>query len=78
MFVSFIFFPRTQFCRAFRCVPLLLTQNLSEVDGNLNMCSKLIICLKTLLSREEFMPMMKSSAELVLMLCLPYFLSPRL
>lgn len=30
------------------------------------MCSKLIICFKTLLSRDEFMPMMKCFAELVL------------
>lgn len=52
-----------------------LRHSLAEVNKNLNTCSKLIIGFKTLLSKDEFMPMMTVFPELVLRFCFLYFLS---
>lgn len=77
--VSFsLFFHRTQFCRAFKWVLPSLIQNLTEVNKSLNMCSQLILCFKTLLTRYAFMPIMKRFAELVLVFCFLCFLSGKL
>lgn len=55
-----------------------LSQSLAEVKKNLNICSKLIIGFKTLLSKDEFMPMMIGFAVLVLRFCFLYFLCCKL